>query len=118
IGLEDAKNEIRFRGDTLARLDMKAKRQVEEDLAEFARLGGMTLDLSGSPWRRSTIISTEEVQRAHAGVDELRRHSLPITLAALERASDSTGLPAASTLEEWQPRLTLWADVEATLELY
>lgn len=118
LGLEDAKNEIRFRGDALCRLGANVKSQLEEDLAELARLGGMTLALSGSPWANSPIVSAEEVQRAHAAIDELRRHTLPTTLASLRAASDKTGLPAAETLEEWEPRLTLWDDVAETLAVY
>jgi very-short-patch-repair endonuclease/DNA polymerase III delta prime subunit len=118
LGLNDAKNEIRFRGDALDRLDIGTAVQIEEDLSEFARLGGMTLALSGSPWAQSPIISSEEVQTAHAGVDELRRHTLPTTLSALRSASETTALPLAETIEAWEPRLALWQDVHETLALY
>lgn len=118
IGLRDADNELRFRGEVLERLDADVKRQVEEDLGEYARLSGMTLALSDSPWARSPIVSSDEVQRAHAGIDDLHRHVLPTTLASLLRASEATGLPAARTLVEWSPRLDLWTDVESTRKLF
>lgn len=118
LGLDDVKNEIRFRGDVLDRIGVNLESQLEEDLAEFARLGGMTLALSGSPWANSPIFSADEVQRAHAAIDELRRHTFPTTLAALGSASDKTGLPGAETPEEWERRLTLWDDVAETLAVY
>jgi very-short-patch-repair endonuclease len=118
IGLEDAKSEIRFRGDILDRLDAAARRRVEEDIGEFARLGGITLAMSGSPWARSGIVSAEEVQRAHTEIDELLRHILPSVLATLYRASEAVGPPAATTIEEWEVRLDLWAEVRTTLSLY
>jgi very-short-patch-repair endonuclease len=118
VGLELAKNEIRLRGDVLDRLGAEAERQAEEELAEFARLGGMTLASSGSPWVNSAIVSNDEVRQAHAQIDEIRRHTLPTVLAALRQASEATGLTAAPTLAEWQERLDVWDEVRATLNQY
>src|SRR5712691_2827216 len=116
MGWEDASREIRFRGDVLERLTDHVKRKVEEDLVEFARLGGMMLALSGSPWANSPIVSNEGVQRAHVTVEGLRRHTLPTTLAPLRKASETSGLPTADTLAEWEPRLKLWCDINDTLD--
>jgi very-short-patch-repair endonuclease len=118
VGLEPAANEIRFRGDVLDRIDADSESQLEEDLAEYARLGGMTLASSGSPWVNSPIVSSDEVQKAHAQIDELRRHTLTTRLAALGQASSATGLPEAGTLGEWEQRLDLWQDIRETLDEY
>jgi very-short-patch-repair endonuclease len=115
IALEPAKNEIRFRGEAVEALGGPEARQVEEDLAEYARLGGLTLATSGSPWASSPIVSSEEVQQAHAALDELRRHTLATVEGALGRASEETGLPKAATIAEWEPRIDLWGDVAETL---
>lgn len=118
VGLESAANEIRFRGDVLDWIDADSETQLEEALAEYARLGGMTFAASATPWVNSPIVSSDEVQRAYAQIDEIRRHTLPTTLAALRPASSTTGLPEASALGEWEQRLDLWEDIRTTLDEY
>ncbi len=114
LGLEPAQNEVRFRGDILERLDAEAERRIEEELADYAGLGGFTTAANDSPWLRSGIVSGDEVQRAHALVDEVHRHTLPTTLATLNRAADATSLGAATTIQEWQTWLQLWDDLRET----
>ncbi|HEY8844355.1 MAG TPA: AAA domain-containing protein [Gaiellaceae bacterium] len=116
LALRGFESELRVGGEVLARLDRKAVPAVEEDLAEYARLDGFSLASSGRPWSQATVASAEEAQHANAVVEELRRHRLPQAIDALERASESTRLPAAATVAEWAPRLQLWQDVAATLE--
>jgi len=118
LGLEQAKNEVRFRADMLERLDDEARRQVEEELAEFAGLGGLTLAASGSPWAHSKIISNEEAQRAYALIEDVRRHTFPTTVASLNQAAENAGLAPAPTLAEWEPRLKLWAELRDTAAFY
>jgi very-short-patch-repair endonuclease/DNA polymerase III delta prime subunit len=115
LGLESFRSDVRFTGEVLARLDREATEILEEDLAQFARLGGFTLRGSGKPWANADIASAEEAEQANALVDELRRHRLPQTTDALERAADDTGLPPAGTIADWKPRLELWQEVAATL---
>lgn len=115
LGLQGTQNEIRFRGHAIDVLGAAEARAIEEELSEYARLGGLTLAAGGSPWAHSPIVSSDEVQQAHAALDELRRHTFPTVQAALERASQQTGLPSASTLAEWEPRIDLWGDVAETL---
>ena len=93
LGLEAARTEFRFRGAAIEALGQAAARQAAEDLADYARLGGLTLTASGSPWTRSPIVSAEEVRRADEALDEVRRHALPAARTLLERASNDTGLP-------------------------
>jgi very-short-patch-repair endonuclease/DNA polymerase III delta prime subunit len=115
LGLELAKNEIRFRREAIDTLGAEEARKVEEDLAEYARLGGLTLATSGSPWAKSPVVSAEEVQQAHASLDELRRHTFPKVESALERSSDETALPKAERLADWQSHIDLWGDIAQTL---
>lgn len=117
-GLEPAQNEVRFRGDVLGRLDAEAERRIEEELAEYAGLGGYTLAASDSPWLRSGIVSNEEVQRAYALVDDVHRQTLPTTLATLNQAAKATALGTAPTLDDWQPRLQMWDDIRETLTFF
>jgi very-short-patch-repair endonuclease len=118
VALEPSKNELRFRGPVLERLDAAAERQLEEDLAGYARLGGMTLASSGSPWVNSPIVSSDEVRQAREQTEEIHRHTLLTTLAALRQASERTGLTAAASMDGWAGRLDLWAAVRATREEY
>jgi very-short-patch-repair endonuclease len=118
LSLDVDRNETRFRGDVLERRDAKAEDRVEEDLAEYARLGGLTLSSNGSPWVNSSIDSDEQVRRAHALVDDLLRHTLPTTLAAVNQTSTASGLPSAATLNDWAVRLKLLDDVRETLRFF
>ena len=85
--------EFRFRGAAIEALGQAAARQAAEDLADYARLGGLALQASGSPWASSPIVSAEEVRQADQVLDEIHRHALPTAHALLDRASSDTGLP-------------------------
>jgi DNA polymerase III delta prime subunit len=118
LALTDARNELRFRGAGIQALGSEAARQAQEDLAEYARRGGLTLAASGSPWAESRIASAEEVQQAHTALDELRRHTFPTTRKLLERASADTGLPEAQTVAGWSARIAAWIQIQKTLSVF
>jgi very-short-patch-repair endonuclease len=115
LGLEPAPTEFRLRGAALEGLGGAAARQAAEDLAQYARLGGLTLVSRGSPWAGSPIVSAEEVRRADEVLDEVRRHALPGTLAVLGRASSETGLPGPQTLASCAELIDAWAGAGAAL---
>jgi hypothetical protein len=115
LGLEPARTEFRFRGGTIEALSEAAARQAAEDMADYARLGGLTLSASGSPWARSPIVSADEVRQADAVLDEVRRHTLPATRALLERASGDTGLSAPRALAGWARVIDAWTQAGKTL---
>jgi very-short-patch-repair endonuclease len=115
---ESAETSLRFRGDDLDRLDSETARQVQEDLAEYARFDGLILTSSGSPWTNANVVSTEEVQGAFSLVERLRTHTLPIALRTLASSSDETRLPPSPTPAGWELRLQLWADVRDTLAFF
>ena len=115
LGLETARTEFRLRGAALDGLGGAAARQAAEDLAQYARLGGLTLVSRGSPWARSPIVSAEEARRADEVLDEVRRHALPGTLAMLGRAGSETGLPEPQTLAGWADLIDAWAKAAEAL---
>jgi very-short-patch-repair endonuclease len=115
LGLHDFESEVRFNGDVLARLNREAVALLEEDLAEYARLGGFTLRSSGKPWANADVVSSETAEQANALVEEVRRHRLAQALDALERAAAATGLSVPDSIAEWQLRLQLWREVATTL---
>jgi very-short-patch-repair endonuclease len=115
LGLEPARTEFRFRGAAIEALGQAAARQAAEDLADYARLGGLTLQASGSPWASSPIVSAEEVRQADQVLDEVRRHALPTARALLDRASSDTGLPASPTLSGWAERIDAWTQIATAL---
>ena len=115
LGLEPARTEFRLRGAALQGLGGAAARQAAEDLAQYARLGGLTLVSRGSPWAQSPIISAEEARQADEVLDEVRRHALPGTLVMLGRASSETGLPEPQTLAGWAELIDAWAGAGAAL---
>jgi very-short-patch-repair endonuclease len=115
IGLGEIGSELRLTAAQLEKLDADAIDKAENDLRDFVRRGGLSLPSSNSPWRNAVFTSGEEAQIALETVEGLRRTTLPTALAALQQAAEETGLGAASTVAEWEPRLELWREVEATL---
>ena len=115
LSLEPARTEFRFRSAAIEALTGPAARQAADDIADYARLGGLTLAAGGSPWARSPIVSADEVQRAYAVLDEVRRHALPRTRALLERCGSETGLREPGTLSGWAPLIDAWAQIAETL---
>jgi len=109
LGLGQAATGLRFGGQAIEKLTGAVARQAEEDLAYYARLGGLTLATSGSPWASSPVVSAEEARRTGETLDEIRRHALPNTVALLDRASQETRLPSAGTLAGWAALIEAWA---------
>ncbi len=116
LSLAEFASEVRFVGDVLGRLDRERVNMLEEELAQYARLGGFTLASSGDPWAWAEVVSVEAVERANALVEELRRHRLAQAFGALDQAAATTGLPPASTVSAWQSRLEVWREIAATVE--
>lgn len=114
LGLAPSRTDFRFRGAAIEAFNEAAARQAAEDLAQYARLGGLTLSAGGSPWARSPIVSTGEVRRADEVLDEIR-HAWPRTRALLERASDDTSLPAPQALVGWAALIDVWMEIAKTL---
>lgn len=115
LGLESAQTEFRFRRAAIEALTEAIARQAAEDLAEYARLGGLTLIASGSAWASSPIVSAEQARQADETLDEVRRHALPSTLALLERAGRETGLQRPVALAGWAPQVDLWIETSKVL---
>jgi very-short-patch-repair endonuclease len=115
LGLEPARTEFRFRGAVIEALGQAAARQAAEDLRAYARLGGLTLQASGSPWASSPIVSADEVRQADQALDEVRRHTLTAALGLLERASSDTGLPQPRTLSGWAEPIDVWTQADTVL---
>lgn len=116
IELDFARTDLRFRGPTLERLDRTVIRQAEEDLAEYGRLGGLTLAAAGSPWARSPVASTDEVRRAADCLDNVLRYALPNAVSLLTRAAAQTGVPEPETMAGWTAVTDAWTQISATLQ--
>lgn len=118
LALDDAQDPIRFRGAAIEALGKEAAERAQQDLAEYARLGGLALATSGSPWAQAPVVSAEEVQQAHSALDQLRRYAYPTARSLLERASAGTGLPGDGTVAGWSARVELWSSVQKTLSVF
>jgi very-short-patch-repair endonuclease len=108
-GLDHRATGFRFHGQAIETLTGTVAHQAEQDLAEYSRLGGLTLAASGSPWATSPIVSTDEARCADETLDEIRRQALPNTHALLLRATQETGLPSPGTLAGWTALIEAWA---------
>ncbi len=118
LNASTGRSDIRFRDAVLEKLDANLKRQVEDDLLDYTRRGGFALNSGRSPWRNSNIVTAEQVQQAHALLEEMRRGTLPNTLATLAQLSENVDLPLAPTLKDWELRLRLIEDVGQVLTFF
>ena len=118
LALDDARDQFRLRGAALEALGKDAAERAQQELAEYARLGGLSLAASGSPWARAPVVSAEEVQQAYLVLDQLRRYTYPAARSLLERASEVTGLPSDGTVAGWSPRVELWSSVQRTFSVF
>ena len=71
--------------------------------------------LTASPWAASPVVSSEEAAQAAAVLDDVRRHTLPRTLALLQRAAGETGFPAPAAVAGWTALIAAWAEAGAVL---
>lgn len=118
ISLGELAFDLRFGPKTLENLDAEAIDRAEESLREYARIGGLTLSTSDSPWRNAGITSGAEAQRALQLVEEARRQTLPQAVDALSAAAEEVGLPSPPTLTGWEPVLELWAHTRGVFETF
>jgi very-short-patch-repair endonuclease len=109
---------VRFRGQTLARLDERAHEATAENLRSYADLGGLALASSPSPWARARIVSVEQAQAAQALVDRLYHQTLPSIVARLQAAAADTGLRPPGTVEGWAQTLALLQNVRGNLDVF
>lgn len=116
LGLVSARTEIRFRGIAIEVLSEAVARQAADGVADYARLGGLTL-ITASPWAASPIVSIEEVQQANTVLGEVRHHTLPRARALLESAAGETGLPVPQTLSGWAALIGAWTEIGTTLSV-
>jgi very-short-patch-repair endonuclease len=116
LGLTAAGTRVRSRGPAIAALGQAAAEQAADDVADYARLGGLTL-LTASPWASSPIVSADEGRQAYEVLSEVRRHTLPVTQALLERAAAETGLPVPRVLSGWAVLTGAWTEAAALLSV-
>jgi very-short-patch-repair endonuclease len=108
-----AHSAVRFRGETLGRLDHAGYRQAVEDLRSYVAKGGLTLFRSGRPWSNASIGSSEQAQSAWTLVGRLSERTLPNASRTLPAAAEETGVDSPQTLAGWTERVEIWQRVEA-----
>jgi very-short-patch-repair endonuclease len=116
MSLEPFRTATRFQGEVLTAIDEACARRLEEEIEEYVGLGGS--QLAQSPWANSPVASSEDVQKAYELVKDVRRSALPRARQLLQPASQETGLPEPSSLNDWDPRLDLMSEVRQTLESF
>jgi very-short-patch-repair endonuclease len=110
-----AQTDIRFRGDTLQRLDGETFRALVDQIGTYAGLGGVTLPTSESPWAAATVTTETEARSALEVASRLRQHTLPNALVALRAGAQETGADEPESLERWQQLVSLWRRIHETL---
>ncbi len=118
LGLEDAKNNVRFGSDVLKKLTAAVKDELTEDLTELCRLGGIGFADSGSPWAHSPISTDDEARSWHGALEALRRSVMPQTLETLHEAAARSAIPPSPSPSGWDEKLGVWVEISKTIELY
>jgi len=119
MGIErGADSAVRFRGETLSRLDAEGYRHAAEDLRSFVAKGGLTLFRSGRPWSNASIHSSEQAQAAWTLVGRLSERTLPNASGTLAAAAEETGVVAPEKLAGWGERVELWQRIVADGETF
>jgi very-short-patch-repair endonuclease len=108
-----AHSPVRFRGETLSRLDQAGYRQAVEDLRSYVAKGGLTLFRSGRPWSNASIRSSEQAQAAWTLVARLSERTLPNASRTLAAAAAETGVDPPKRLAGWAERVDAWEKVDA-----
>lgn len=112
----------RLPASVLDRLDERAFRHAREDLRSFIGLGGITVSGQNSPWAGAFAADTVTTEHgAAAALDVVRTlasHTLPQTIARLERAIADCGLSAPGSVESWIGTLSLLNGVAGSLAVF
>src|SRR5262249_5101272 len=106
----DARSQVRLPGSA-AGLDSAAFATVSGELERYAELGGLRLTSTVSPWARSPITQTHQVQEASSLLDEIRGSALPSMLRLISSTCDETGTRLPESLAAAEPLVNLWAKI-------
>ena len=115
LAVRHTESQVRLRADSIEMLGESEAHALQEQLADYARLGGLALASRGSPWAKSPIGSAEEVQIAWGLLDEVRRRLLPTAVRLLDKGSADTALASPRSVVDAVARVRLWTQVSATL---
>jgi very-short-patch-repair endonuclease len=107
-----AHSTVRFRGETLTRLDAAGYRQAAEDLRSYVAKGGFSLFRSGLPWSTASIRSSEEAQAAWALAGHLSEWTVPNASRTLSAAAEETGVDPPETSAGWAERVETWQRID------
>jgi very-short-patch-repair endonuclease len=113
-----AHSPVRFRGETLSRLDDAGYRQAAEDLRSYVAKGGLTLFRSGRPWANASIRSSEQAQAAWTIVGRLSGRTLPNASRTLAAAAVETCADSPQTLAGWAERVEIWQRIHTASETF
>ncbi len=135
----ETRSDQRLRGDILASLGGAAMARTRADLEAFVGLGGLVLSMAGqlaqprltaggpelisggnlSPWAQAfvagSVTSAQAVQSALEAASTLAGHTLPSTIAQLDRVLAECQLSPPASLDAWSHLLALLDGVNATL---
>ncbi|WP_238992304.1 DUF4011 domain-containing protein [Jiangella ureilytica] len=111
---EFARTSARVNPDVLARAGSTA--HVRLQLRDFARIEGLTLTESGSPWFGSDVPDLRAADALLGTVTELRERALPRLKNAATRAAVEVGLAGPNSVAECLETVDLLASVGRTIE--
>lgn len=120
LGLEQryadaATTDVTLPSQVLDRLAPEVRREVRENLLQYANLGGLHLTAQDSPWVGARITSAEQAQAAFDAAQRLSTTTLPRARTTLTAVLQQTGLRSPQTVEGWTATLGLLEQTATTL---
>jgi very-short-patch-repair endonuclease len=110
-----ATTDITLAGQVLDGMTPETRREVRENLLQYANMGGLHLTAQDSPWVGARITSADQARAAFDAAQRLSTTTLPRARTALTAVLAETGLRPPQTVEGWTATLGLLDRTAATL---
>ena len=113
---DEARTELRLSTEAARALDRAGYEQLAAEIEEWVELGGHVLVDNYPEWSGSTIVTSDEAQRAFNLVRDVLYERLPGAWSVVSSATDEVRLPQLGSVAQWQGTADLLTRVAEMLE--
>jgi hypothetical protein len=114
----DARSDVRWRREALARLDRDAVGRVLDLLRDLASVSDLFLGTNPSPWAQALLETGEQAQQALDDARELAQVRWPALVEAAAAVSRELGVRPMRSIEDAGAIADLLGEVDGTLRVY
>lgn len=109
---------VRLPEETLSKLSVDSGGEARALLKEAEDLGLFQKEAMMNAWTGVELDDAAEVERAVAAVEELSDERLPQLRQQIHDLATETGLPPATTVEEWRDELAVLRQSQGILDMF